>query len=135
MKREKPEDEVTLIGREFHQMKPSWTNRKLNISFAAFHSYIVSDLSDEEATWKASDVVGKGRCFCLDYEAILASEKKEDRQEMPSVDVLMEPSLDDFVEPSLEESQASEEKPPSWRDPGVSRWWLFNILGQCLDIH
>ena len=64
--------EVQLIGKVFQEMEPSWKNEKLKISFSMFHSYCVSELSKGVSSFPATDVVGKGRCYCVDFDAVKA---------------------------------------------------------------
>jgi hypothetical protein len=121
MSRATPDSDVLLTGREFQTMSPSWTNRQLGISYDMFHSYVVSDLNEQSVQWPASAVVGKGRCYCLDYEAIhsLEKAKKQNLKNLPT--------------DSAECNGIVQEL--HWRTPGVGRQWLFNLLGQCLDYH
>lgn len=61
---ESDEGDVQIHGHKFHTMEPSWKNQSM--SFAKFHSYIISSLEKERKTWAASQLIGKGIAFHLD---------------------------------------------------------------------
>ena len=98
---------IDIIGRVFETMESSWKNDKHKISFSMFHSYIVSNLNEGSVSFSAMDVVGKGRCYCVDYDAIKKSCQSED----------------------------AEASPAFWKTPRAAKMWLFNLLGQCMEYH
>lgn len=56
--------DVVVHGHKFQDIEPSWTND--TVSFAKFHSYIVSNLDRNRRTWSSPDLIGKGNAFHLD---------------------------------------------------------------------
>jgi hypothetical protein len=60
-------DETTaaLSGRKFSHMEPSWVDEKKKVSHQRFHSYIVSNILDDEETFQQTDLLGKGSCLIL----------------------------------------------------------------------
>lgn len=61
---EADQGDVLLHGHKFLEMEPSWKTE--TVTFAKFHSYIVSGLDTTRNTWHASDIIGKGNAFHLD---------------------------------------------------------------------
>jgi hypothetical protein len=93
----------TILGYKFQAMKPSYEDDLL--SYAVFHSYVVSQLSTEVTTWNVGSLLGKGTCLFLGTDADMAHTAE-----------------------GVSKTQAAE-----YKQPTPNQHWFFELLDHCID--